>query len=110
VKQSLSVELSRSADQWERIQGVLDEKKLLKAWKLVRRCGIKLRPTDNLLEHLQYDPKEKILKVFHHVAFLRAALRRTKGQQLGLDLEQSIRLYYHLSSLGDVYLIADHFK
>lgn len=92
VKQSFSVELRRSADRWESVKDALDEKKSLKAWKLVRRCGMKIRPTNNLLEHLQYEPKEKVLKVFHQVAFLRAALRRTKEQPLDLDFEQSIML------------------
>ncbi|KAI1392526.1 uncharacterized protein F4822DRAFT_131716 [Hypoxylon trugodes] len=42
-----------------------DENKSLKAWKLSKRYGIKIRDTNNLLEHLLYNPRERSLLFFH---------------------------------------------
>lgn len=68
-------------------------KKALKAWKLRKRYGIKLRPTNNLLEHLSFNQSTMVLKVFHQVAFLRAHLEKTKNQPLDLSFEESLKLY-----------------
>ncbi|KAM5355021.1 hypothetical protein ACJ41O_001667 [Fusarium nematophilum] len=70
----------------------LTSKTSLKAWKLSKRYGIKIRATDNLLEHLVLDPKTLTLKVFHHVSFLRAHLVKSKDELLDLNFEQSLRM------------------
>ena len=65
--------------------------KSLKGWKLVKRYGIKIRGTNNLLEHLDFDTNTMTLKVFHQVSFLRAHLTKTKEQPLDLSFEESIK-------------------
>ncbi|KAI1379961.1 hypothetical protein F4677DRAFT_408127 [Hypoxylon crocopeplum] len=70
----------------------LGEKTSLKAWKLVKRYGIKIRGTDNLLEHLSYNPRERTLTIFHHVAYLRCHLRRSKDKSLDSGFTQSLSL------------------
>ena len=64
-------------------------KSSLKAWKLIKRCGIKIRATDNLLDHLVLDKKAMTLKVFHQVAFLRAHLAKSRNQPLDMAFEES---------------------
>ncbi|KAK3985216.1 hypothetical protein QBC44DRAFT_405346 [Cladorrhinum sp. PSN332] len=66
-------------------------KKSLKAWKLTKRYGLKIRCTNNILEHLELDLKTMTLKVFHQVSFLRAHLTKTKEEPLDLSFEESIR-------------------
>ncbi|CAG9938596.1 unnamed protein product [Clonostachys rosea f. rosea IK726] len=66
-------------------------KKQLKAWKLSKRFSIKIRKTNNLLEHLILDPKNMTLKVFHQVSFLRAHLEKTKNEPLDLSFEESLK-------------------
>jgi hypothetical protein len=92
MKQAFASDVAQTTAQQENNIEALQEKKALKAWKLVRRYGIKIRATNNLLEHLLYDPKENVLKVFHQTAFLRASLKRIKDEPLNLDFEQAIRL------------------
>ncbi|KAI1404772.1 hypothetical protein F4819DRAFT_446314 [Hypoxylon fuscum] len=70
----------------------LSDKKSLKAWKLAKRHGIRIRGTDNLLEHLVYNPRERTLAIFHHVAYLRAHLRRSKNENLDLGFAESLAL------------------
>jgi hypothetical protein len=82
---------AQTAEQLERRREVLLHKSSLKAWKLIKRCGIKIRATDNLLEHLALDKKTMTLKVFHHVSFLRAHLAKSREQPLDLNFEQSLR-------------------
>ncbi|KAK4163870.1 hypothetical protein QBC43DRAFT_318851 [Cladorrhinum sp. PSN259] len=72
-------------------RGKLFNKKSLKAWKLVKRYGIKIRGTNNLLEHLELDTKTMTLKVFHQVSFLRAHLTKAKELPLDLSFEESIK-------------------
>lgn len=66
-------------------------KKSLKAWKLVKRYGMKIRPTSNLSEHLILDPKTLTLNVFHQVSFLRAHLMKSKDESLDLNFEESLK-------------------
>ena len=66
-------------------------KKALKAWKLRKRRKIKIRPTDDLLEHLLFNPTTRVLKVFHQVAWLRAQLGKTRDEPLDFDFERSLR-------------------
>lgn len=80
------VELDRRVD-------LILHKSSLKAWKLIKRCGIKIRATDNLLDHLVLDKKAMTLKVFHQVAFLRAHLTKSKDLSLDMTFEESLRMY-----------------
>ena len=66
--------------------------KALRAWKLKKRQKIKIRPTDNLMEHLLYYPETRIVRVFHHTAYLKAHLMRTQNEQIDLDIQSSIKL------------------
>lgn len=74
-------------------QGVdaVKNKKALKAWKLISRYDIEIKPTNNLLEHLSYNPSIRCLKVFHQVSFLKAQLQRTRDETLTLGFEQSLQ-------------------
>ncbi|KAK4225076.1 hypothetical protein QBC38DRAFT_280405 [Podospora fimiseda] len=63
----------------------------MKAWKLVKRYGITIRRTNNLLEHLELDRKTMTLTVFHQMSFLRAHLTKTKEEPLDLSFEESIK-------------------
>ncbi|KAF5588577.1 uncharacterized protein FSUBG_11434 [Fusarium subglutinans] len=92
MKQAFASGVAQTTAQQENDVEALQEKKALKAWKLVRRYGIKIRPTNNLLDHLLYDPREKVLKVFHQTAFLRTSLKQTKDEPLDLDFEQALRM------------------
>ncbi|KAK4180180.1 hypothetical protein QBC36DRAFT_205161 [Triangularia setosa] len=65
--------------------------KSIKAWKLVKRYGIKIRGTNDLLEHLDLDLKTMTLKVFHQVSFLRGHLSKTKDASLNLSFEESVK-------------------
>jgi hypothetical protein len=67
-------------------------KKHLKAWKLKKRCNLEFIPTDNITEHLLYDPKTKIVQVFHHMAYLKAHLRRSKDQPIDQPASESLKL------------------
>lgn len=64
-------------------------KRSLKAWKLNRRLGIKLRPTNDLAEHLVYNPRMKTLSVFHQVEYLKAQVRYTAHRSLEESIEMS---------------------
>lgn len=69
----------------------MTRKTSLKAWKLTKRYGIKIKGTNNLLEHLVLDPKSMTLKVFHQVSFLRAHLKKSKQEPLNLYFEESLK-------------------
>jgi len=42
---------------------------MLKAWKLKKRAHVIFEPTDDLREHLLYDPRENTVRLFRHTAF-----------------------------------------
>jgi hypothetical protein len=65
----------------------------LKAWKLKKRHKLQIRPTDNLMEHLLYDPVTRVVKVFHHTSYLKAHLIRSANQPVDLDTHSSLTLY-----------------
>jgi hypothetical protein len=67
-------------------------KKDLKAWKLKKRQRLQFRPTDNIMEHLLYDPETRIVKVFHHTSYLKAHLARSVDQPIELDTHSSLKL------------------
>ncbi|KAL6814505.1 hypothetical protein J3E69DRAFT_347390 [Trichoderma sp. SZMC 28015] len=64
-------------------------KRSLRAWKLKRRLGIQLRPTNDLAEHLVYNPRMKTLAVFHQVEYLKAQVRHTAHRSLEESIETS---------------------
>ncbi|KAF5595319.1 hypothetical protein FPCIR_4479 [Fusarium pseudocircinatum] len=64
----------------------------LKAWKLAKRNKIKIRPTNNLIDHLLYDPKDRVLNVFHQTMFLQSQLKRWKDVAFDLNFEESLKL------------------
>ena len=68
-------------------------KKDLKAWKLKKRYKLHLRPTDNIMEHLLYDPETRVVKVFHHTSYLKAHLLRSSNQPIDIDTHSSLTLY-----------------
>lgn len=70
----------------------LGDQTSLKAWKLARRYGIQIRGTDNLLEHLLYDPRQRTLMIFHHAAYLRSHLRHSKDDSLDMGFAESLTL------------------
>ncbi|KAL7799928.1 hypothetical protein V8C37DRAFT_366041, partial [Trichoderma ceciliae] len=61
----------------------------LRAWKLKKRLGIQIRPTNDLAEHLVHNPRMKTLAVFHQVEYLKAQIRRTADRSLDEDAETS---------------------
>lgn len=50
----------------------------LTAKRLKSVHGIKFRGTDDLIRHLLLDPEKKVIYIFHHTAFLKEYLIRTK--------------------------------
>ncbi|KAL3443966.1 hypothetical protein BJX65DRAFT_320303 [Aspergillus insuetus] len=64
----------------------------LKAWKLKKRCRLQFLPTDNIMEHLLYDPKTQIVQVFHHTGYLKSHLRRSQDQAFDQEVLGSLKL------------------
>jgi hypothetical protein len=67
-------------------------KKTLRAWKLKERYKLQFRPTNNILEHLLYDPITRVVKVFHHTAYLKAHLTQSLDQPIDLDVYESLKM------------------
>ncbi|KAL4787632.1 hypothetical protein BJX76DRAFT_345500 [Aspergillus varians] len=67
-------------------------KKNLKAWKLKKRYKLQFRPTDNITEHLLYDPLTRTVHVFHHTAYLKAHLRPSKDEPIDQQASESLKL------------------
>jgi hypothetical protein len=74
-------------------EAALEDKAALKAWKLKRRLGVKFRRTNNLAEHLVFDPRTNFLYLFHHAAFLKAHLQRAydEGRPLKSGMDESLK-------------------
>ena len=70
----------------------IKEKNSLKCWKLKKRAHIKFLPTDNLAEHLLYDPQDDVVRIFHQTAFLKAHLRLSAKMPLNCGLKESLRM------------------
>ena len=62
---------------WDKILSVLS------ARKLTRIASLQIVPTDDLAEHLWLDRAKGVVKVFHHLAFLKEHLHssRTAGSK-----------------------------
>ncbi|KAH6869268.1 hypothetical protein B0T10DRAFT_418762, partial [Thelonectria olida] len=75
-----------SSGRRDRVATVLDDKSSLKAWKLKDRLGINFRGTNNLADHLLFDPRNQILYLFHHTAYLKAHLDLWNGESVSKDV------------------------
>lgn len=62
----------------------------LKAWKLRQRLRLEIVGTNDLAQHLVYNPKTKSLAVFHQVEWLKAQIRYTKDRKLDEAAEVSL--------------------
>lgn len=79
-------------DDEDGIRATLQNASRLKAWKLKTRLGITFRGTDNLAEHLLFDPRHNVLYLFHHAAYLKAQLaRHAQTLPLDCDFEESLK-------------------
>ncbi|KAI4625217.1 uncharacterized protein J4E87_005063 [Alternaria ethzedia] len=62
----------------------------LKAWKLKEWHKLRLRPTDNLAEHLVFDPDGSVVHVFRQVGWLKAHLRRSRNEDIDTGFAESL--------------------
>jgi hypothetical protein len=76
----------------EKVRTALKEKNALKCWKLRKRAHIKFLPTDNLAEHLLYDPRDNIVRLFRQTVFLKAHLRLSASQPIELGITESLKV------------------
>ena len=67
---------------------------MLKGWKLKKRAHVTFRPTDDLREHLLYDPQGDVVRLFRHTAYLKSHLRKlsTAQKPLDCDLEECLQM------------------
>jgi hypothetical protein len=75
----------------------------LRAWKLRKRYGITFLPTNDLVQHLLYDPKTRTVRIFHQVTFVRAQLRYTaeKKYDMKMGFEESVKAC--VSNMADLH-------
>jgi hypothetical protein len=76
----------------ERVRAAVKEKNALKCWKLKKRAHVKFLPTDNLAEHLLYDPQGNIVRIFRQTAFLKAHLRLSASKPISYGITESLEL------------------
>ena len=76
----------------EAMRVAVEQRAMMKAWKLLKRLGARFRRTNNLAEHLLFDQKHNCLYIFHHVAFLKAHLERYRGESdpLAIGMKESL--------------------
>ncbi|KAI0023787.1 hypothetical protein F4780DRAFT_727820 [Xylariomycetidae sp. FL0641] len=82
----------RTPELQQRIVDMRPHLSSLKAWKLGKRYGIKVKGTDNLLDHLHLDRQTSTLKVYRHVSLIRMQLAKTKHEPLELSMEESLKM------------------
>jgi hypothetical protein len=75
-----------------KVRTAMKEKNTLKCWKLRKRAHIKFLPTDNLAEHLLYDPYDNVVRIFRQTAFLKAHLRLSANVPLGCGVAESLQM------------------
>lgn len=92
AEQAFASDLAQTPEKVAKNREFIAHRDSLKAWKLVKRNKIKIRPTNNLIEHLRYDSKDRVLKVFHQTTFLQTQLRRWKDVPFDLGFEESLKL------------------
>jgi hypothetical protein len=76
----------------EEARAAMKEKNALKSWKLKKRAHVKFLPTDNLVEHLLYDPQDNIVRLFRQTAFLKAHLRLSASAPIDYEVAQSLEM------------------
>ncbi len=76
----------------EKVQAALKEKSSLKAWKLKKRAHVTLMPTNNLAEHLLYDPQDNVVRLFHQTAFLKAHLRLSRSMPIDSGIPECLEM------------------
>jgi hypothetical protein len=64
----------------------------LRARKLKKVAGLTFQSTDDLRRHLKLDRKAAVVEVFHHTAFLKENLRRTKDEPRHISVSECINL------------------
>jgi hypothetical protein len=72
------------------IQDALAQRGVLKARYLESICKVRLIPTSNIAEHLVFDHAARELRVFCHVGWLKAHLRRTQHDSLDMGFRASL--------------------
>ena len=75
-----------------KVRTAIKEKNSLKCWKLKKRAHIKFLPTDNLAEHLLYDPQDGVVRIFRQTAFLKAHLRLSANMPLNCGINESLQM------------------
>lgn len=74
-----------------RFDAVLRNKNAIRAWKLKKKLGITFRKTNDIAQHLVFDPRNNVLYIFHHAAFLKAHLSRwSKNASIENDMALSL--------------------
>jgi hypothetical protein len=71
---------------------IIDIKENLRAKKLKKRARLRFQPTDDLRNHLKLDRKGAVVEIFHHTAFLKEHLRRTKDEPRSMSVSDSAKL------------------
>ncbi|KAI4615058.1 hypothetical protein J4E80_006564 [Alternaria sp. BMP 0032] len=72
----------------------LAQRSRLAAWKLKEWHKVRLRPTDNLAEHLVFEPQGTVLRVFRQVGWLKAHLRRSRNKDIDIGFVESLEKYF----------------
>ena len=54
-----------------------ESRRILAAWKLKNRCNVQVIATNNLAEHLLYDPQTNTVRIFHNTSWLKAQLEHS---------------------------------
>jgi hypothetical protein len=75
-----------------KVRTAMKEKNSLKCWKLKKRAHINFLPTDNLAEHLLYDPQDDTVRIFRQTAFLKAHLRLSANMPLNYGTTESLQM------------------
>jgi hypothetical protein len=65
---------------------------MLKGWKLKKRAHVTFRPTDDLREHLLYDPQGDIVRLFRHTSFPKAHLGKSAGISVNSDIAECLEM------------------
>ena len=76
----------------EKVRKALREKNTLKCWKLRKRAHVKFLPTNNLAEHLLYDPADNAIRIFHQTAFIKAHLRLSASMPLDSGISECLKM------------------
>lgn len=75
-----------------KVRTAMKERNALKCWKLRKRAHIKFFPTDNLAEHLLYDPHDNTVRIFRQTAFLKTQLRLSANIPLEYGISESLQM------------------